>query len=257
MPASYEVLGPGGHEKFAEDIFTKIKNRELTIAEVTKEAYDALTPEQKADPTKLYLVPGSGSYLKFKEISAADYDALTPEEKNDPSTVYLTPGDGTYFRVIDLTQEEYDALSEDEKANPNNLYLVTDGEVTKHIVVRLTWDSTNSCYVADRRLTGSPSLYPEAVLNLIIDEGYTAEFIYENKYETTPGSGEFNAETKHLYLFATDRPYGSEELYSKMYFYQVNKTVSGIEFEEWMAQGAYDPGRAIDEDNLRIFLPPA
>lgn len=126
MSASMEVLGIGGHEKLAEDIFTKIKNRELTIVEVTKAQYDELTPEQKADPTKLYLVPGSGTYPKFREISMADYEALTTEEKNDPSTIYLTPGDGTYFRVIDLTQSEYDELTEDEKTNPNNLYLISD-----------------------------------------------------------------------------------------------------------------------------------
>lgn len=126
MAASMETLGIGGHEYFAEKIFEKVKGlpKDLELVELTKNEYDALTPEQKADPTKLYLVPGDGKYLKFQEISAADYEALSQEEKMDPYTVYMTPGDGTYFRVIDISQEEYDALSEAEKTNPNNLYLI-------------------------------------------------------------------------------------------------------------------------------------
>lgn len=126
MAASMETLGIGGHEYFAEKIFEKVKGLPsgVQMVELTKNEYDALTPEQKADPTKLYLVPGDGKYLKFQEISAADYEALSQEEKMDPYTVYMTPGDGTYFRVIDISQEDYDALPEAEKTNPNNLYLI-------------------------------------------------------------------------------------------------------------------------------------
>lgn len=131
MAASMETLGIGGHEYFAEKIFEKVKGlpKDLELVELTKNEYDALTPEQKADPTKLYLVPGDGKYLKFQEISAADYEALSQEAKMDPYTVYMTPGDGTYFRVIDITQEEYDALTPEEKANPNNLYLIPGDDV--------------------------------------------------------------------------------------------------------------------------------
>ena len=130
MAASMETLGIGGHEYFAEKIFEKVKALpNLKLVELTKNEYDALTPTQKADPTKLYLVPGDGKYLKFQEISAADYEALSQEAKMDPYTVYMTPGDGTYFRVIDISQEDYDALSSEEKANPNNLYLIPGDDV--------------------------------------------------------------------------------------------------------------------------------
>ena len=131
MAASMETLGIGGHEYLAEKIFEKVKGlpKDLELVELTKNEYDALTPAQKADPTKLYLVPGAGKYLKFQEISAEDYEALSQEAKMDPYTVYMTPGDGTYFRVIDITQEEYDALPEGEKTNPNNLYLIPGDDV--------------------------------------------------------------------------------------------------------------------------------
>ena len=135
MAANMETLGIGGHELFAEKIFEKIKDLPsgVQMVELTKQEYDALTPEQKADPTKLYVVPGDGSYLKFREISSADYDALTDEEKMDPTTVYLTPGTGTYFQVIDISQEDYDALSEEEKTDPQKLYLIPgdDNYLTK------------------------------------------------------------------------------------------------------------------------------
>ena len=131
MAARMETMGIGGHEYLAEKIFEKVKGlpKDLEMVELTKNEYDALTPAQKADPTKLYLVPGAGKYLKFQEISAEDYEALSQEEKMDPYTVYMTPGDGTYFRVIDITQEEYDALPEGEKTNPNNLYLIPGDDV--------------------------------------------------------------------------------------------------------------------------------
>ena len=93
MPASMESLPIGGHEKFAEEIFGKVKDL---------------------------------GHVEVIQLSQAEYDALSTAEKNDPTKIYCVPGNGSFFKVIDITQAEYDELSTAEKQNPQNLYLIED-----------------------------------------------------------------------------------------------------------------------------------
>ena len=93
MPASMESLPIGGHEKFAEEIFGKVKDL---------------------------------GHVEVIQLSQAEYDALSTAEKNDPTKMYCVPGNGSFFKVIDITQDEYDELSTAEKQNPQNLYLIED-----------------------------------------------------------------------------------------------------------------------------------
>lgn len=177
MSESMEVLGIGGHEAFAESMFMKLKDimgtSDLEIVELTKQQYDALTPQEKADPNKLYLVDGDGSYLKFVEISAEEYEALTDEEKYDPSVVYMTPGTGTYFRVIDISQEDYDELTEEEKLNPNNLYLIQDD--TEY----LTTTDAASTYLSKTDASSTYGTKTEVADADVIDGSDTAVSSYE------------------------------------------------------------------------------
>ena len=68
---------------------------------------------------------GSGD-LTAVELTQAEYDALTQQEKEDPTKIYMVSGNGSFFKVIDITQAEYDDLSITEKQNPQNLYLIDD-----------------------------------------------------------------------------------------------------------------------------------
>lgn len=150
----------------------------LQVVELTQRQYDNLTPEEKADPTKIYAVPGDGNYLKFLEISASDYEALTEEEKLDPYTVYLTPGIGTYFRVIDIDQEDYDNLSQEEKINPNNLYLISDNDNIPKIKIV-------NCTEINSVLTSDESLFD---LVEFIEQGYDISFRYIHEEYNGPDS---------------------------------------------------------------------
>lgn len=67
-----------------------------------------------------------GSDIDIVELTQEEYDELTPEEKADPTKMYCVPGNGSFFKVIDITQAEYDDLSIAEKQNPQNLYLIDD-----------------------------------------------------------------------------------------------------------------------------------
>ena len=63
------------------------------IIEVTWLEYLALTPEQKADPLKEYMIkdyPADGeSALVGYEVTQAQYEALTPEQKSNPYCVFF------------------------------------------------------------------------------------------------------------------------------------------------------------------------
>lgn len=190
MAASMETLGIGGHEHFAEKIFEKVAGLpKLQTVELTQSEYDQLTPEQKSDPNKLYMVEGSGNYLKFQEISAEDYENLTNEQKMDPYTVYMVPGDGTYFRVIDISQEDYDDLPPEEQANPNNLYLIDDGVTDNHTAVvtaeRLTGGSDDSILVTSMAYNDMKDLFEQGydILIKYTYEEYAMDALQRSKVQ--------------------------------------------------------------------------
>lgn len=94
----------------------------LDIVPVTQAQYNALTPEQKADPTKVYDITDAN-------LVNADIDDTTTsigKVWSSSKTSSEIQGAG----LIHKTQEEYDALPSADKSDPTKHYLITNATLS-------------------------------------------------------------------------------------------------------------------------------